>query len=215
MKRLLSKEFRLAIHPTVIIFWCLSFMLLIPNYPYYVVFFYSALALFFVCLTGRENHDIEYTMAFPVRKRDVVKARISFAVLCELIQMTAAVPFALLRQRMPLPGNQVGMDANLAFFGLALMMLGLHNLVFFTLYYAGPAKVGRAFVASSAVMFFFMAVAETLTHVLPFLRDRLDTPDPLYLPEKFATLAAGAAVFTILTLRSCRISVKQFEKLDL
>ena len=39
MKKLLIKDFRLAMHPTVFLFWLLSSMLIIPNYPYYVVLF--------------------------------------------------------------------------------------------------------------------------------------------------------------------------------
>ena len=41
MKNLLYKEFRLAIHPTVYIFFLLTALLLVPSYPYYVSFFLS------------------------------------------------------------------------------------------------------------------------------------------------------------------------------
>ena len=50
MKELLKKEFTLALHPTGWLFLGLSAMVLIPNYPYYVIFFYTGLALFFTCL---------------------------------------------------------------------------------------------------------------------------------------------------------------------
>ena len=43
MKHLLYKEWRLAMHPTALLFLPLSAMLLIPNYPYYVIFFYTSL----------------------------------------------------------------------------------------------------------------------------------------------------------------------------
>ena len=39
MKNLLNKEFRLALHPTNIIFISFALMLLIPNFPYLVAFF--------------------------------------------------------------------------------------------------------------------------------------------------------------------------------
>ena len=95
MKTLLYKEFRLASHPTTFLFPLLSAMLLIPNYPYYVVFFYTTLGIFFVCLSGRENHDIFYTMLLPVEKRSLVRARMLFAVCMEAVQLVLAVPFAL------------------------------------------------------------------------------------------------------------------------
>ena len=215
MKKLLIKDFRLAIHPTVFLFWLLSAMLIIPNYPYYVILFYSALSLFFVCLNGRENHDIEFSMMLPIRKRDVVRARICFAVTVQAVQLIIAIPFAFLRQRLPIGGNQVGMDANIAFFGLALLLLGIFNLQFFTGYYRAPAKVGKTFAVSSTLFFAAIAVLETLSHVLPFFRNRLDTPDPFFLSEKLTVLAAGLAAYILLTLLACRISERRFEALDI
>lgn len=215
MKKLLIKDFRLAIHPTVILFWLLSAMLLIPNYPYYVVLFYSSLSLFFVCLSGRENRDIEFSLALPVRKGDLVRARICFAVIVQTIQLIAAIPFAILRQALPLPGNQAGMDANIAFFGFALLLLGLFNLHFFTSYYRAPGKVGKTFARSSVLVFAAILILETLTHAVPFIRDRLDTPDPQFLAEKLTVLAVGAVLYALLTLAACRASVRRFEKLDM
>ena len=215
MKTLLQKEFRLAMHPTNLLFLSLSALLLIPNYPYYVTFFYTGLGLFFTCLSARENHDVEYTMALPVRKRDLVRARVLFAVLVELAQGALAVPFALLRQRLVPMGNQVGMDANLAFFGFSFLLLGLFNYVFFTRYYRAPDKVGKAFAMASTGFFLCMVVLETLTHALPVMRDQLDTPDPLFLSSKLTVLAAGLLLYGLLTLRTVQVASRRFEALDL
>lgn len=215
MNNLLYKEFRLALHPTAYIFMALSAMLLIPDYPYYVTFFYSGLAIFFICLNGRENHDISYTMNLPVRKKDIVAARFLLVVLLQFFQVILAIPCAIIRQHFPLPGNQVGMDANIAFFGLAYIMMGLFNLVFFGLYYKNVEKVGKAFAFASVAIGLYMAVMETLTHVLPFFRDRLDTPEPEYLPEKLIVLAIGILLYGMMTWLVYRRSVKSFENLDL
>lgn len=215
MKPMLRKELRLALHPTNIIFLSLSAMLIIPNYPYYVTFFYTTLGLFFLCLNGRENHDIEYSLALPVRKTEIVRARIAFAVLVELAQVALAVPFALLRQGMQPAVNEVGMDANMAFFGLSLLMLGLFNRVFFPLYYRAPAKVGKAFLWGGTAVMLYIILAETLDHMLPFVRDVLDTPDPQHMPAKLAVLAVCALAFAALTWRAYSLSARRFEALDL
>ena len=215
MKALLMKEFRLALHPTVPLFWLLSAMLLIPNYPYYVAFFYTGLGLFFVSLTGRENHDIEYSLMLPVRKRDLVKARFAMAAIVEGVQLMLAVPFAVLRAHVEPAPNLAGMDANVALFALALPMLGLFNLVFFAQYYGAPARVGRAFLWGCAAVFAYMALCETSVHVVPLMRDRLDTPDPLYPGEKLVALAAGAAAYAALTLWGYGVSARRFERLDI
>lgn len=213
--KLLAKELRLAAHPTSLIFLALSAMLLIPNYPYLVTFFYTGLGIFFTCLGGRENHDVAYSVALPVRKSQVVKARVLFVAGLELLQLLLALPFAWLRSRMPLPGNLVGMDANLAFFGLALGLLGLFNLVFFGVYYRDVRKVGKAFALSSLVVFLYISLVEAACHVLPLFRDRLDRPDPEEVGLKLIVLGLGAAAFAGLTLLAYLRGRRDFERQDL
>ncbi|OAA90963.1 ABC-2 transporter permease [Clostridium coskatii] len=215
MKKLLKKEIFLSMHPTAPIFIILSTMLIIPNYPYYVVFFYTGLAVFFTCLNGRENNDVFYTLTLPIAKKDIVKSRFAFVILLELAQVIAAIPFAIIRQNLPLPGNQVGMDANIALFGFSLIMLGLFNYIFFEIYYKDINKVGTAFVWSSTVIFVYIVIAETSVHILPFVRDYLDTKDPQYLVYKLIVLAVGTIVYIFLTYAAYRKSVKSFEALDL
>lgn len=213
MTKLLGKEIRLAMHPTNLIFLGLSALLIIPNYPYYVTFFYTALGVFFTCLSGRENNDLYYTMLLPIPKSSIVKARFSYVVLLELAQILLAIPFALIRNGFDMPLNQVGIMPNAAFFGLALLMMGLFNLVFFTGYYADPDKVGRAFVISTVVIFLYMLVCEVLVH-FPGI-SRINTVGDENMSLKLIVLALGAALFAALTFIAYRVSVKRFEALDL
>ena len=74
---LLKKELRLCLHPTAPLFLLLCAMILIPNYPYTVSFFYMTLGVFFICLTGRETHDAAFTAALPVSRADVFRRKSS------------------------------------------------------------------------------------------------------------------------------------------
>lgn len=212
---LLRKELRLALHPTAPIFLALSAMLFIPNYPYLVAFFYTGLGVFFTCLSGRENQDVTYTLLLPVGKKDVVRARFLTVCLLELAQVLTAVPFAILRQTLISAPNAAGMDANIALFGFAFLLLGLFNLVFFHIYYKNVQKVGTAFLCACCVVFVFIGAAETCTHVLPFVRDVLDTPDPLHLSAKLLTLGAGVLLWLALTLMAYRRAGRDFIRQDL
>lgn len=214
MKNLVYKEFRLALHPTALIFLALSALLLIPNYPYYVTFFYTALGIFFVCLTGRENHDIEYSAALPVRKRDLVSARFTLVIVLELLQMLIALPFAIIRSGFDMPGNQAGMDANIALFGLSFIMLGIFNLVFFLRYYRNPDKVGSSFAWSSSCMGVYMCLVEACTFFVPLFME-LDTPDPVNLMPKLVVLGVGVVVFVAFTAIAWKRAACEFEALDL
>lgn len=215
MKNLLYKELRLAIHPTSLLFLGLSAMMLIPNYPLSVTFFYSCLSVFFLCLSGRENKDLLYTMLLPVRKRDLVQARILTVVLLQLAQLLLCLPFIILRGLYPPEGNLVGMDANIALLGFGLVLLGAFNFVFFRQYYRAPGKVGVPFLLGCGAVLFCILLTESLPHFVPFVRDCLDTPDPLFLPQKLLTLGAGALVYVLLTLFALRSSTRRFEMLDL
>lgn len=215
MKNMLYKEFKLAMHPTAIIFLSLSAMMLIPNYPYYMTFFYTTLAIFFTCLSGRENHDIFYSMTLPVRKRDIVKSRFLLVIILQLAQVITAIPFAVIRGTFNMPGNYVGMDANIAFFGLSFLMLGLFNLVFFTKYYKDTDKVGASFLLGTIVITLFMIIAEVSVHAIPFVKNYLDTKDPEFLAYKTVVLAVGIVLYIVLTLFSYHRSVRSFEALDL
>ncbi len=215
MKKLLMKELRLALHPTNMIFLLFAAMLLIPSYPYYVAFFYTTLGVFFTCLTGRENRDIEYTMLLPVRRADVVRARILLTVLLEGAQVLLSIPFAMLNRRLYPLGNMAGMEANVALFGLTLVMYGLFNVVFFPLYYRNPNKIGVAFLLGGLAEGVFIVLAELAAHLVPFARRYLDTADPTYLAPKLAVLAIGVALFAALTLLAARLSERRFERFDL
>lgn len=215
MKKLLMKELRLALHPTNVIFLLFAAMLLIPSYPYYVAFFYTTLGVFFTCLTGRENRDIEYTMLLPVRRADVVRARILLTVLLEAAQVLLSIPFAVLNRRLYPLGNMAGMEANVALFGLVLVMYGLFNVVFFPLYYGNPNKIGAAFLLGGLAEGAFIVLAELAVHLVSFVRRYLDTADPTYLASKLAVLAIGVALFAALTLLAAKLSERRFERFDL
>lgn len=215
LSKLLYKEFKLALHPAAVLFLLLSSMMLIPNYPMYVLFFYNTLGIFFICLSGRENHDFAYSLSLPIRKRDVVRARIVFAVILQLAQCVLAVGFMFARRALGLGANEAGMDPNVAFFGLSFIMLAVFNYVFFTGYFSQPDKVGRVFARASIVTFIYIGIAETCAFAVPFFRDVLDTPDPENMGTKCIILAIGAVIYGLTSYVVYRISAKKFEALDM
>ena len=136
------------------------------------------------------------------------------SVILEVCQMLIAVPFAVLNRLVIQTPNPVGMDANISLFAFVFVMFGLFNFSFFRRYYRAPDKVGIAFVLSGVVIFLYIALAETLSHIIPFMRDVLDTPDPAFIGAKLLTLALAAFIFitmTGLTIKKCELS---FERLD-
>lgn len=215
MNNLVYKEFKLAVHPTSYIFLALSAMLFIPNYPYYVVFFYQTLGIFFTFLNGNTTNDVFFTTLLPIRKRDAVKARLITVVIFELLQLIVSIPFAILRNLLIPAENAAGMEANLALFGLVFGMFGVFNLVFLPAFYKTAYKTGTPFLLACAAMTVFVVAAEALIQLVPDLRAALDTTSLAYLPQQSGVLVAGMALFALLTAGAYARSVKRFEELDL
>ncbi len=215
MTKLIKKEFVLAMHPTVPMMLALSAMVLIPSYPYVVIFFYISMAIFFTCLSGRENNDITYSLNLPVSKKDIVRARLSFTVILQLLQLLLMIPFVILSRQINTLGNPAGMDANLSLFAVAFLVYGIFNYVFFGSYYKNVSKVGAAFAKSSIILFLIAVLDAVTSYTVPFIRDILDTPDSEYLPQKITFLFAGILIYSILTAVTCHRSIKNFEKQDL
>ncbi|MEG0918311.1 MAG: ABC-2 transporter permease [Anaerovoracaceae bacterium] len=215
MVNLLKKEFSLAMHPIVPMMLALSAMVLIPNYPYVVIFFYVSMAVFFTCLTGRENNDIIYSINLPVAKKNIVKARFIFTIILQLVQLLLMIPFVIINENINPTGNQAGMDANISLFGLAFIVYGLFNFMFFGSYYKNVYKVGVAFIKSSILIFILTGFDIVATYAIPFVRDVLDTADFEYLSYKILFLGVGLVFYFIVTAITYKRSVGNFERQDL
>ncbi len=217
MKALLIKEFRLAKHPTLFIFPFLGLMLLIPAYPYFVAFIYTCLSVFFIFLQGRENKDIFFTVSLPVSKRDIVKARCSFIAIIELVEILVAVPFAIIGARInPNPnGNEVGIEANVAFFGLVLIMYALFNLVFLPIFYKTAYRAGIALLFGGLAVSIYIIGIEAAIQLVPILKTSLDTADPAFQLAQLPILAAGIVIYALAMLLAYRISANRFAKVNL
>ncbi|HQC32669.1 MAG TPA: ABC-2 transporter permease [Bacilli bacterium] len=215
MIKLLKKELLLSFHPTAAIFVLMAAMVLIPNYPYYVAFFYSGLAAFFTCVTGRENNDVFFSLMLPISKSDIVKARYGYVLILELAQLILAVGFAFLRSALGFPSNEAGIEANVAMFGISLFMLSVFNLIFFAIYYRNIKKPGVAAIFASVTYFLLLGLFEMLVFFVPFARDKIDTADPLFWEYKLIILAVGIISFVIINAISYLSSIKNFEKQDI
>ena len=213
--KLLKKEFRLCMHPTGFIMPLLSALILVPGYPYGVCCFYTALAIYFICLTARENHDAAYTLTLPVSREDAVRGRILLCVCLELAQLAVMGLFILLKSAVAAQPNPAGLDAGLAMIGEGLLIYALYNAVFFPRYYRDINKPGSAFLLAGTAVFLWILLEIAAVYAVPFVRDRLDTPDPEYLGPKALFVLASLALYAGLTCAAAKRSAKAFASVDL
>ena len=212
--KLLMKEWKLCIHPTAYIMLLCAALILVPGYPYGVSCFYMGLAIFFICLTARENHDATYTLMLPVSRGDAVKGRILFCTLLEVIDLLVMGVFILIKYAIGTVPNPAGLDAGLALIGDGMIIFAIFNLIFFPIYYTDINKPGKAFGFAAAAVFLWIILEIISTYTVPFFQ-MLDTPDPRNMSDKALFTLAGLALFLAGTAKSIQMSTKKFEEVDL
>ena len=214
--RLLKKEFSLALHPTAFIYLLFASFVFIPGYPYEVMFFFSALSVFFICMIGRENGDLFFTCILPVNKKEIAFSRILMVVLLQLCMMGIAAILAVLKRFLLLTiQNTAGLEANFTLFGMGFIMFALFNLVFFPLYFKAPHKVGKPFIIAAIPMFVIVILDCVLCAVVPFVSTYLDTIDPAFIGYRLCVFFVGMAIFVGGTAVACKLSMENFNKVDL
>ena len=212
---LLKKEWKLVMMPVPLLFLLLSALVLVPNYPYYVTFFYTSLGIFLMMQSARENRDLYYMALLPVTKREMVRARFLLVLSVEALQVLVCVPFMLLRASYGSVKNAVGIEANVAFLGLSLVLLGLFNRIFFPMHYKNAYDLGKPFVVASVVEFFYIVLTEACDHVIPYMKTVCESYALRDQLRQWPVLLGGAAVFALLTMAAERSSVRRFEQVDL
>lgn len=212
-KCLIKKEFLLTAHPMTYIFAFFGIMLIIPSYIYYVAFFYTTLGIFFYFMNGRENRDNYFNAILPVSKRDVVKAKVTVVWIIETVSIIFAIPFAILSQKInPNGSNLAGIEANVAFFGLSLIMYSIFNAVFLNEFFKTAFKAGKAFVFGSIATAVFILLAETADH-MPIVGEYLEGVNGqlVQLPLLFVGIAIFIVSFFVVNIQCA----KKYEKVDL
>ena len=214
MRTLLYKQLRLVCHPMTPVFCLFGVMLMIPNYPLTVVWFYVMLGLFFTFLNIREQKDIYYSALLPVPKRDTVKAGCAFVVIIEVLSLVVLIPCSLLAVHLqPGKDNLVGLDPNLALLAAGFLLYAVFNGVFLPSFYANGYKVGMAFIKAVIPTTLVMMVLEALPHfpALTWLDDLDAATQVRLLPVLIGSVLiyAGGMALTF------RASARRYEKVDL
>ncbi len=211
--KLLYKELALAAHPTSIVFACLGCLVVVPAYPYTVIFMFGCLAPYLTFQYARETNDLWYTALLPVTKKESVRGKCLLIVSIQLFQLLIAVPSVFLRKILEVENNPVGIDATIAWFGFGLMIYGIFDLIFFPAYYRNGYKAGRAFIIAAIPMLLMMVIVESAVRIpqLAWL-DSYALPD---LMRQIPVLLIAILCYGGFVSLAYKISVKRFKHVDL
>lgn len=215
MRNLLYKEFRLVINPLFFFTLLFSALLLIPQWVYFVVMLYLLfIAVPNIFTNAKAVNDIGFTVMLPIRKRDVVKARVLSITALELLQIASGAVFAALNMALYPNGNFM-IDANIAYLGCVFVMYGIFNAIFFPMFYRSAYKIGWPILLALTAAMLFAAVIETLVLSMPAAAHILDGISSEALLRQLPVMAAGIVLFALLTVLAYKKSAKNFERVDL
>lgn len=213
---LVKKEIFFTTHPTLWLFSLLGVLILIPDYPMIVAPGYVFLAIFTAFNIRRANKDLDFTVTLPVRRRDVVTGSAVLVVAFELLTLAVCGICAALADFVISPaGNAVGLDPNLAFFGVVLIGYGVFNRVFLPGFYRTGYKAGFPTLFGVVGYLVLYAACETLVRLVPALTVSLDGLNPEYVPIRAIAFVFGAILFAALTFDGVKAGQKKFDKISL
>ena len=230
MKALLYKEFKLAMHPVCYIFIALfPLMMLFPDgtYPRAVGYIYVLTCypiLFLGANKGQQSNDLLYSTLLPVRKKDIVMARILTVAIMQFAFIglsSCLLPLAFfLRDNMVISTDAdtvkatipygLGLDAYLLLTASAIIGFSLADLIFFPIYY----KNGKSIVMSTLLMIlgfivFIMFFSIGLPQIIGV--ERINAT-PLWL--QFIIFGASLIIYFIIHIVVYKVSAKRLEKVD-
>ncbi len=215
MNNLLYKEFRLVIHPFFYLTTLFAVLILIPYWVYFVALMYLLfIAVPNIFVNAKAQNDTGFTVLLPVRKSDVVKARVTSIAILEIVQIAVAAIFVAISVSINQKGNFL-IDANLAYLGCGLVLYGFFNLAFFPLFYKTAYKIGIPLGVGLTVFTILAGIIEVLVLFVPAVAKVLDGVTSKALLNQIPVLAAGIALFVGLTWLAYRLSAKNFEAVDL
>lgn len=226
MKALIYKELKLAMHPICYVFIVLfPFMILIPSYPLGIGFIYVLTCypiLFLGANKGQQSNDLLYSTLLPVRKKDIVMARILTVIFMQvafMLIMSALYPLARLfnelivansknPETITIPG--LGLNSYVLVLAFAIVGYAIADIIFFPIYY----KHGKSIVMSTLFTILgFVVYIGIFTIGLPFIPG-LDILNHLHLGIQFAILAAAILISFALHIIVYKVSAKRLEKVD-
>ena len=228
MKALLYKEFRLAVHPICYLFvFLFPLMMLIPSYPLGTGFIYLLSCypiLFLGANKGQQSNDLLYSTLLPIRKKDIVKARIFTVLILQavyMLLMSALWPLANFIEQQMLAAKAegavhagLGLDGFVSLLAIGIIGFALADLIFFPIYY----KNGRSIVMSTLLTILgFIVYLGVFTLAFPKIPGFAWYNKVLAgsgLGVQFAILGGAILLSAALHLLVYRISSKRLEQVD-
>ena len=174
---------------------------------------------FWIFKNGDLNKDLQYSLILPIRKSDIVKARIMSVAIYEIVFFILSIPFAILNHKLVPQGNNAGINSNFAFYGLVMIVLTISRYFFFTIYYKKAEKHERALLISFVIFFVLYFIFECPVWMIKKGNLQslsfIDKFDWVSLIKQLPILITGIIVYFFGWILTYKVSAKKFEQVNL
>lgn len=175
MKKLLYKEFALSMHPMCYVMTLVfPFMCLIPNFPIFVGTLYVIPAFSFLFLgaqKGKQSNDLFYSALLPIRKKDIVKARMISGTVMELATLCVLSILLPIKRaiEVAIPETQVFLaDGFVSLLAFAVIGYTMVNAIFFLMFYRnGRSVMAPTLIATFSYIVYILIFTSVLNFVNP------------------------------------------------
>ena len=177
MKNLLYKEFKLSIHPLTYFFVALMAMAaLAPSFPSFVPLLYFGASYTFLFIGMNKTtttNDLLYTCMLPIKREDVVKARVFSTTFLQLYDMVLVFAFFAVNKFIfqantdpkDLGIISLNLDQSFVLLGVYLICLSIFDLIYMPWFY----KNGKSIIANMLVAVLTIMVVGGILTIVPYI----------------------------------------------
>ena len=227
MKRLLYKEFKLSVPLlSYLLIALLAMSALSPAFPSFVPLLYMGATYTFLFIGMNKTtttNDLYYTCTLPIRREDVVKARVASLTVIQFIEIALVFAFMSIAtfvfDKSTVEAGHSSMQVSLnmrqpiALLAVYLISYSVYDIIYLPWFY----KNGKSIIANMLVgVIVTSIVAAGLTLSLFFLaKDQLTIahPDANYLLQ-FGLLLAAIGIYIGVKVLVIKLSTKNLKQLD-
>lgn len=225
MKNLLYKEFTLSVHPLAYFFIALMALSAVsPVFPSFVPLLYFGAAYTFLFIGMNKTtttNDLLYTCLLPIRRGDVVKARVFSTTVLQLFELVLVFSFFTLPTFVFQDGNSdlqeqivsIGLRQGIVLLGVYLICFGVFDLIYMPWFY----KNGKSIILNMFVGMLVTAVVGAVLTIVPYhtILDLITVghPNANYLLQ-FGILLIGIGFWISSKALVIKISTNNLKKLN-
>lgn len=223
MKHLLYKEFKLAVPLlSYLLIILLAMSALSPAFPSFVPLMYMGASYTFLFIGMNKTtttNDLYYTCTLPIRRQDVVKARIATLTIIQFVEIALVFAFMSVATFLFISESNSSMQVSLnmrqpiVLLACYLISYSVYDLIYLPWFYRNGKSIianmlvgmlGTTVVAAGLTMGLYFGAADLLT---------VGHPNANYILQ-FGLLLAAIGIFICAKVLVIKLSTKNLMKLD-